>query len=250
MEACLQDFTATGWRTTGYQSIGNTYSVRWCQSRRAQDDCQMAAARLHDRERRVIELGTCFYPAQYPAVFGLVINASWLPEQAGWGAMFYFREGCENIYGRGIVVSFEKYVAGSQEAIETVSLSTRPTYRIFETTISLPEEKASLFEELAAYLESPEAMRDAALKQVRALSVEVQAAILEGRVTACERGQAQGDQGQPPCMPRPLTPEERATEIERAAAHFALQQSLLAENYRELYTVWMKAIPLDQCWPR
>jgi len=69
------------------------------------------------------------------------------------------------------------------------------------------------------------------------------------QVTACDRGPYEGKGIEPPCTPCPLTPEEEAAELARAAAHFAEQQRLLRENYREMYVALMQAFPLDRCWP-
>ena len=123
------------------------------------------------------------------------------------------------------------------------------TYRSFETGVSLPPVALSAREKLALYLVSPEALRDAGQAQIQALAARVDEALRTHQVTACDRGPYEGNGIEPPCTPRPLTPEEEAAELARAAAYFDEQQRLLRENYREMYAVLMQAFPLDRCWP-
>jgi hypothetical protein len=249
LDACIRERTADGWRTTGYQLIGNFYSSRWCEGAGARDDCQIASSTEHNRDQHVIELETFFYPSSYPQVFGLKLAALWVPEQDGWGAYFHFSEDGRNFYGEGAGIGFARYETGSREPVASVSVIGPLAYGLFETTVALPPEAFSAREELALYLVSPEALRDEGLAQMQALAVRVDEALRTHQVTACDYGPYEG-QGIPPvCTPRALTPEEEAAELARAAVHFAEQQRLLRENYREMYAALMRAFPLGRCWP-
>jgi hypothetical protein len=249
LDVCIREITADGWRTTGYKLIGNFYSSRWCQGDGARDDCQIASSTQYNRDQHVIELETFFYPSSYPQVFGLKLAALWVPEQDGWGAHFHFSEGGRNFYGEGVGISFSQYEAGSREPVATVSVIGPLTYGLFETGVTLPPEALSAREELALYLVSPEALRDEGLAQIQALAARVDETIRTHQVTACDRGPYEGNGIQPPCTPRPLTPEEESAELARATAYFDEQQRLLRENYREMYAALMQAFPLDRCWP-
>ncbi|MGC9393444.1 MAG: hypothetical protein ACP5J4_01165 [Anaerolineae bacterium] len=249
LDACIQEIIAAGWRTTGYKLIGNFYSSRWCRGAGARDDCQIASSTRHNRDQHVIELETFFYPSSYPQVFGLKLAALWVPEQDGWGAHFYFTEDGGDFHGDGVAIGFGQYETGSREPVASVSVIGPLVYRLFETGVALPPEGLSIREELALYLVSPEALRDEGLAQIGALAARVDEALRTHQVTACDRGPYQGKGIEPPCTPRPLTPEEEAAELARATAHFAEQQRLLRENYREMYAALMHAFPLDRCWP-
>ena len=39
LDACIQEITADGWRTTGYKLIGNFYQARWCQGKGIEPPC-------------------------------------------------------------------------------------------------------------------------------------------------------------------------------------------------------------------
>jgi hypothetical protein len=249
LNACIREIAIDGWRTTGYKLIGNFYSSRWCRGAGARDDCQIASATRHNRDQHVIELETFFYPSSYPQVFGLNLAALWVPEQDGWGAHFYFSEGGRNFYGEGVGISFSQYETGSREPVASVSVIGPLTYQLFETGVALPPEDLSTREELALYLVSPEALRDEGLAQIQALATRVDETLRTHQVTACDRGPYEGNGIEPPCTPRPLTPEEEAAELARAATYFDEQQRLLRENYQEMYAALMQAFPLDRCWP-
>lgn len=249
LDACIREITADGWRTTGHRLIGNFYSSRWCRGDGARDDCQITSATQYNRDQHVIELETFFYPTSYPQVFGLKLSALWVPEQDGWGAHFHFSEGGQDFYGEGVGIGFSHYETGSREPAASVSVIGPLAYTLFETGVALPPEGLSTREELAPYLVSPEALRDEGLAQIRALATRVDEALRTHQVTACDRGPYQGKGIEPPCTPRPLTPEEEAVELARVAAYFDEQQRLLHENYREMYAALMQAFPLDRCWP-
>jgi hypothetical protein len=249
LDRYIREITADGWRTTGYKLIGNFYSSRWCRGDGARDDCQIASSTQHNRDQHVIELETFFYPSSYPQVFGLKLAALWVPEQDGWGAHFHFSEGGRSFYGEGVGIGFSHYEAGSREPVVSVSVIGPLIYQLFETSVALPPEDLSAREELALYLVSPEALRDEGLAQIQAMATRVDETIRTHQVTACDRGPYEGNGIQPPCTPRPLTPEEEAAELARATTYFDEQQCLLRENYREMYAALMQAFPLDQCWP-
>jgi hypothetical protein len=249
LDACIQEIADNGWRTTGYRLIGNFYTSRWCRGDGARDDCQIASSTRNNRDQHVIELETFFYPSDYPQVFGLNLAALWVPERDGWGASFYFSEGGGSFHGEGVGINFSLYETGHHEPSARVSVIGRLTYGPLETGIRLPPKGLSAREELALYLASPEALRDEGLAQIQALAARVDEALRTHQVTACDRGPYQGDGIEPPCTPRPLTPDEEATELARAEAYFDEQQRLLRENYREMYAALMRAFPLDQCWP-
>jgi hypothetical protein len=138
LDACIQEIAANGWRTTGYRLIGNFYTSRWCRGSGARDDCQIASSTRHNRDQHVIELETFFYPSEYPQVFGLNLAALWVPEQDGWGALFYFSEGGRNFYGEGAGISFSLYETGNREPSARISAIGPLTYELLETGVRLP----------------------------------------------------------------------------------------------------------------
>ena len=92
-------------------------------------------------------------------------------------------------------------------------------------------------------------MGDIGIHYYQAIAVEVDASLRSGDIPACDYGEYQGDGIPPACTPRPFTDEELAAEIKHVEEYFAGQQTLLRENYREMYAVLFQAFPFDACWP-
>lgn len=250
LDACIQEVAAEGWRTTGYQIIGNSYESRWCTGAGTRDDCQIASGSADDRDQRVITLETYLYQDRYPEVFGLGVNVLWNPAEDGWGASFYFSEDGGGIYSENASIGFSRYESGRREPTEQVSIIGPFSYAVLETGVYASDSSnLSEREKLTLALSSPEAMRDMALGYYADLAAEVEAALRSGAITACDRGEYRNDGIQPACTPRPLTPDELSAELERAEVYFAHQQSLLQSNYEEMYLALYRAFPFDRCWP-
>jgi len=250
LDACIRGFTTQGWTATGYQLIGNFYEAHWCQGSGARQDCQIASSTENNPNQLVIDLATFFYPTQYPQVFGLSLAALWVPKEAGWGVSFYFNEDGGDIQGNGASIGFSQYQSGITEPIAKVSVIGPLMYSLLETSVTAPDTSGlSGREKLALALNSPEAMRDAALEAYQSLAAEVDADLRSGKITTCERGEYQNNGIQPACTPRPLTLAEQASELERATVYFANQQKLLDEHYQEMYAALFQAFPFHQCQP-
>ena len=184
-------------------------------------------------------------------MFGLGLQALWVPKSTGWGANFAFAEKGEGVVGEGWSVIFSQYLSSSQPADATVELDSRYGYTIEgpnRTTIELPND-LGLRESLAQYVDGPEAMRDLGLKNLQALGAEVESQLRDHKVQGCDLGPYQGNGIPPVCHPRPLTQAEIATEVDKAQKYFAQEEALLTEHYQEMYAAWMQAFPLNQCWP-
>lgn len=251
LDRCIRDIVDDSWQTTSYQLVGNFYRAGWCRGTGARDDCQIASSTMDDRDQHVIELNTLFYVRNYPEVFGLVLQSLWVPKSTGWGVSYSFSESGNRVVGEGWRVTFRKYATPTGPPEATVDLGWDYSYIIFgpnRTTFEHPSD-LPLREDLALYLSSPEAMRDRGLAQSQALAQKVRTAIHAHQVNTCDLGPYLGRGIPPACTPRPLTATEEAAELARAEAHFAAQEQSLRDDYQELYVVWMRAFPLDQCWP-
>ncbi len=251
LDRCVENIADDSWRTTSYQLLGNFYTSSWCNGAGAGNDCQIAHATVDNRDQQVIQLNTLFYPQNYPEVFGIGFNALWVPQSTGWGAYFYFAENGASVVGDSWGVSFREYTTPANPPAATVQLGWNYGYTIygpnrteFDQSSDLP-----LREDLALYLSSPEAMRDRGIAQNQTLAQKVSDAIQAHQVYGCDLGPYLGDGIPPACTPRPLTAEEETVELDRARAYFAEQEQLLRDYYQEMYTAWLKAFPLNQCWP-
>lgn len=252
LDRCIKDVADDSWQTTYYQLVGNFYRSHWCRGAGARYDCQIAYSTLDNRDQHVIELSTLFYIQTYPEVFGLVFQSLWVPKSTGWGVSYYFAESGDRVVGEGWGVTFNKYVTPTGPPEATVNLGWNYSYTIlgpnrtiFEYPSDLP-----LRDDLALYLSSPEAMRDRGLIQSQALAQKVSTAIHAHEVNTCDLGPYLGNGIPPACTPRLLTPSEEAAELARAEAYFAVQEQLLRDYYQEMYAAWMRAFPLDSCWPQ
>jgi hypothetical protein len=248
LDRCIAGIVDDTWRTTSYQLIGNFYMSSWCRGSGAPPGCEIAYPTRADRDQHIVRLYTLFYPQGYPQVFGLGLQALWLPEATGWGTSFYFNEGGGGVMGEGWGVSFSEFTDSAGEPAAMVHIGRAYSYDIYETTVD-DSPALPMRDDLALYLASPEAMRDRGLAQIRALAEKVKATISAHQVTACDRGPYLGRGIPPTCRPRPLTPAEETAELARAEAYFADQEQLLQDHYREMYAAWLLAFPLDRCTP-
>jgi hypothetical protein len=251
LDGCIQNMAGPSWRTTSYRLLGNFYQSDWCKGAGARDDCQIASGTIDQRDQHDLSLYTLFYSQDYPQVFGLGLQALWVPKATGWGASFYFAEQGQSIVGEGWSATFSEYNSPSGPADSRVDLGWKIGYTIhgphettFEQASDLP-----LREDLAAYLASPENLRDLGLKQIQALATQVDEAIRSHQVQACDQGPYQGNGIPPACTLRPMTAAEEATERDKARAYFESEENSLREHYQEIYNAWMTAFPLNQCWP-
>ncbi len=235
------------WRTTSYQMIGNFYESRWCRGAGAGPDCQLTYSTIDNRDQHVIDLYTLFYQ-DFPEVTGLGFSAHWVPMGTGWGTSFYFSEGGSSTVGEGWGVVFSEYTASSGQPEATITLGGDYRYKIYDTTIEYSPDLA-LREDLALYLAGPEAMRDRGLAQIRALADKVKTEVSGHQVMTCDLQPYQGNGIPPLCISRPMTPAEEAVELARADTYFGEQEQPLQDHYREMFTAWMTAFPLDEFWP-
>lgn len=251
LDACIRQMAGPAWKGGQYDLIGNFYQADWCTGKGASADCQITQGTIDQRDQHNIELYSLFYAQDYPQVFGLGLQARQVPASTGWGANFYFSEKGGGIVGEGWGVTFRQYLTSSQPADALVDIGSTYEYIIygpnqvnFTQLSDLP-----LREDLARYLAGPTQMRDLALAKLEALSQKVNEALRNHQVQACDQGPYQGNGIPPACSLRPMTAIEEATELQKAAAWFEQREQLLRVNYAEMYSAWMQAFPLNQCWP-
>jgi hypothetical protein len=208
----------------------------------------MASSTEDARDQHILSLYTLTYPQDLSTAFGLGMEALWVPTTTGWGALFSFSENGEGIIGNYWGVRFKKYTTSTGQSEAMTFLSSYDQYQILETRVGysfgLP-----LREDLAPYLKSAEAMRARRLEQIQALTQIVKTTIETHQATTCDLGSYQGNGIPPNCSPRPLTPVEETDELAKAENYFFDQTQVLNENYQDLHAAWMKAFPMDQCWP-
>ena len=248
LNRCINYFIDVRWTAIPYRLNGNFCQSSWCQGTGVKSGCRIAKSTIDNRDQHVLSLYTLTYPQEFPSVFGLGFEALWVPPGTGWGAHFSFSENGGGVVGDHWGVRFDKYNTLKDQSESTVILWSTDQYQIQETLVeysfNLP-----LRDDLALYLKSAEAMRTRRLEQIRALAQKVKTTIETHQAKTCDLGPYQ-DNGIPPeCTLRSLTPEEETGELVKAETYFSEQEKILNENYQELYTAWMKAFPLDQCWP-
>ena len=249
LNQCVNDIIDTSWTTIPYQLNGNSYRSTWCHGSGVSSDCQTARSTEENRDLHILTLSTLTYPQDPSAVFGLGIGALWAPAEPGWGAHFYFREnGDAARISDDWSLIFYKYTASTIES--TAVFSFYDQYQIQETHVGysfgLPVRA-----DLAHYLKSAEAMRTRRLEQIQGLAQIVKTTIETHQATICGDLGPYLDNGIPPaCIQRSLTPKEETDELAKAENYFSDQKEILNENYQDLYAAWMKAFPMDQCWPK
>lgn len=248
LNQCVNDVIDISWTAIPYQLYGNFYRSTWCHGSGVASDCRMASSANDNRDQHILSLYTLTYPQDLSTAFGLGIEALWIPTKTGWGALFSFSENGDGIIGDYWGVKFNKYTISTDQIESTTVLSLYYQYQIQETLVGysfgLP-----LRDDLALYLKSAEAMRTRRLEQIQGLAQIVKTTIETHQATICDLGPYLGNGIPPKCTPRSLTPEEETDELAKAENYFSDQKQILNENYQDLYATWMKAFPMDQCWP-
>jgi hypothetical protein len=248
LNRCINNIIDANWTAIPYQLYGNFYQSTWCHGTGATSDCRIASSTVDNRDQHVLSLYTLTYPQDYPTAFGLGLEALWVPAETGWGAHFSFSENGGGIIGDHWGVRFDRYTTLTDQIESTAVLWSYDQYQIQETLVEYSFD-LPLREDLALYLKSAEAMRLRRLEQIQALAQKVKTTIETHQATICDLGPYLNNGIPPECTPRSLTLEEEAEELVKAEKIFSDQEQILNENYQELYTAWMKAFPMDQCWP-
>jgi hypothetical protein len=247
LDRCIREHIDSDWRHLDYAPVGNFYRARWCRGSGASPDCRFAGGNASDRDQNQVELGTLHH--DLPQVFGLTLNARWVPPAAGWGSTFWYASGGKSILGEGFGISFHRFDEPGGEPHLQLDLGDTVAYQVQQTTVRL-RSTASLEADLASYLEGPEALRDRGLERSAALAAEVEATIAEHGAETCDYGPYRGDGIPPECLRRPLTAAEEALAAAAAREHFAAQQTALRDHHRELWAALLQAFPLDRCWDK
>ena len=248
LNQCVNKIIDKNWTVIPYQIYGNFYQSKWCQGSGVTSDCRISESTENNRDQYILSLYTLSYSEDFSSAFGLGIKALWVPTKTGWGANFSFSENGDSIIGDYWGVKFNKYTTAADSAESTTVLSLNDQYKIQETQVGYSFD-LPLRDDLALYLKSAEAMRARRLEQIQALAQKVKTTIETHQATICDLEPYTGNGIPPKCNPRPLTPEEETDELAKAETYFSDQKQILNENYQDLYATWMKAFPMDQCWP-
>ncbi len=248
LNQCFNNIIDKSWTAIPYQLNGNFYRSTWCHGSGATSDCRMASSTEDNLDQHILSLYTLTYPQDLSTAFGIGIEALWVPTKTGWGALFSFSENGDGIIGDYWGVRFKKYPPATNQIESTSALSLYDQYQIQETLVGYSFD-LPLRDDLALYLKSAEAMRARRLEQIQALAQKVKTTIETHQATICDLEPYQGNGIPPKCTPRSLTAKEENDELAKAENHFSDQKQVLNENYQDLYATWMKAFPMDQCWP-
>jgi len=250
LDGYIQGMVDKTWRSTSYEMIGGFYESKWCTGSGARQDCQITGSTNDNHDQHAIYLFTMDYPSDFPQVYGLGLQALWVPKQAGWGAYFSFTESGGNASGEGWgwEVSFKKYSDANDTPQTALTLGDSFSYPIYQTSINYSSGLTPR-KDLGLYLANPEAMCERGLTQIQAMAKKVNDDISAHQVQTCDEQPYVGGGIAPLCKPRPMTTDEETAELARAATYFADQEQLLKDHYQEMYAAWMSAFPLNQYWP-
>lgn len=250
LDACIQEYISGDdeWRTSGYGRNGkHSFESRWCRGEGTLDECKIKSSYREKRDQHIIKLKTFFDSDEDTEASGLGFSVLRVPAEGGWAVNFGYHE------EESVWVNFwynESAYFNPDVEIERVSIIGLFSYKVVETTIRAPDTRSlSTHDKMTRVLESPKAMRDMAIHYYQALAAEVDAAQHNDDISACDYGEYQGDGIQPICTPRPFLDDELSAELKRADEHFASQQVLLGDNYREMYNTLLQAFPFDHCQP-
>ena len=243
LDAAIRALPGPAWRHHDYQRGGNFFYAKWCRGAGAREDCQIAGSTEHDRDQHAIELETLHYDADWPRVFGLGLNALRTPVKAGVGTGIWLALEGQRIVGEGSGVHFRRYGEAREPTFE-FSLGTGQIWEIEQSHVRSPSFGAPRAV-LARLLASPESLMAEGKAQLDAREAAVLAALDAGTVTRCEYGPYLGDGVPPVCAPRPLTPEELATERTRATTYFTEARRWLAADGPALHAALAATAPIE-----
>jgi hypothetical protein len=188
---------------------GNFVEEGWCAGPRAEVGCNGETWRSQTGVRWD-RVGTLMYEHEWPAVFGVQVDAGMRPASGGWNVQLWAASGGRTVLGEGMELTWSR-----GEHDDVLRIGDRMAHTIERTTLTVDADGGpwEVFERLRS---SPEALQQEGRRQLRALEAKVLAAIEAGQVLACEYGPYEGGGIPPRCLrERPIAREQ--AESARAA---------------------------------
>lgn len=249
LESCAREAANGGGHAIPWTLAGNFVEERWCNGRGAGEDC---LGREYVRDQHGIELSTLHigdgkggYRGSY---FGLKLRAAWVPPATGWGATFSFSEKGKDIVDASFGLTFARYTAEEGRPADTLTLANGYGYTIFEETKALATSTQPLGTDVARYIASADALREAGTALLAKARSEVED-LLSTHSAKVRAYAPHTDHGRPPPYElRDATPAEEAAELAKATRYFDTKDALLRANYNEMYAALLQAFPVDRCW--
>lgn len=245
LDQCIQNFSKSGWKYyDDYREVGNFYEAAWCNGKGCKYPNKSDAFGKRDTHR--ITLSTTEY--KLPQVYGVALDADFVPNQPGWGVNFSFANGmASTVTNDRLQINFFQYHDAEGEAQEKVYVGWGDSYKIYETEIVVNSPRA-LEEDLTRYTSSAQSMRDNTLVQLKNLRQKVSSTIASNTITRCVQTKQIRANLPPMCIKRSILNEtEKTEELKKANDYLDSQESLLNQYYQQMYAVLVKAVPLKNC---
>lgn len=237
--ACLGERGAQ-WEHYPLRKIGNFVEEDWCRGEGAERGCSGG----NFMERQGVDkagVGTLHYPDQWPAVFGVQVNAAHRPAGEGWNVAVSVSTNGKKILGDAGSVSFEQ--PGKPD--EAFYVGTSYGYAIAETSFRIDVEGDgwALLDRVRA---SPQALRDEALPHWDALQAKVVTALRSGKVLECVYGEYEGNGIPPACLEKvPLSPDAVTKEVAKIEAKVQAVHAAFEADAEGLHAALLGVAPVD-----
>jgi hypothetical protein len=237
--ACFAERGAT-WNHFPLRKIGNFIEEDWCRGPGGTRGCEGGGFR-DGVDVDWAGVGTLHYDRDWPAVFGVQVDAGHFPAD-DWGVSASISTNGGGVLGDGTHVSFRR---GDDEAT-VIHLGTGYAHDIGEATIVIGAgEPRAVLDTLR---HSPAALRDEGISQHEALQAEVLGRLERGEVLECGvYGPYEGNGIPPVCEKKvPLPAEKVAAERARITAETTRVRDLLNAHHVRLHTRLVELLP-DRC---
>ena len=233
---CFGD-RASNWEHYPLRQIGNFVEEDWCTGEGARLGC--SGGNFRDRPGvQWAGVGTLHYPDSWPEVFGVQIDAGRNAEGDGWNVSVSGSSNGKSILGDGGSIGFER---GEQRFY----IGDDYGWEIAESRFHVDAE-VDAWTLIDRVRQSPEAMREEALKHWTELEAKVLSALDQGEVVECVYGEYEGNGIPPECIKKvPLKPETVEKERARIREHVAWIRSSLEQEAPVLHAALLDLAPLD-----
>jgi len=228
-DAKARELAPSSWFHVPYTPRGNYIKAAWSTHVREKGQIGWLRQLPPAGEARFISVGTLCYPQSPRAVFGIELEAEYVPAGSGWAArVSYHDDAGARIYGRSASVIFYHRGQNYDDGI----------------IITLPPDK------IPQTLATAESLRDFAIARIeeQRKTYEERLAADALRHTEHDLKQYRGDGIPPPTISRLYTAaEKQKLQSERRAKDEATIEAL-REHGQEMYDAMTRAFPLHECW--
>lgn len=180
-------------------------------------------------EAHCYSIGPLGYRKSPSSVYGIELNAEYIPAGNGWGARVHYHEGGTSpIYGAAAHATFFRRMQRYGDDI----------------IVDLP------LDQIPQVVATPENLRDRAIVEIENRHREFEEHLAADRLQHVEPDMREyrNDGIPPPEIVRPYTPAEKQRLLKERKTHDQQRIQTFRSDYQEMYQALTRAFPLHECW--